>query len=355
MSSYYSAFDFFESIQEMLIDRFVSNRGLAQIREFSHKIPLCFCEEGIIVENLLGFHASQNADLSFFIQAPTLRVLQDVNRFVALYPQCQVLYSLLMLWKEGKTLLSQTIRGLWLEFDMQNLNEMTPSLFISFIKQGARDQLQILNELQSFMGPLLFPKEKLTFAMHCTEVLPKGSLFSQIGFMFFRPSSPLRLCITQMSVEKTKSYLDQIGYRYDIQPWLSHIEPLSHHCESLDLSLDIDQAPLERVGLELFKTAKSETGLLEVLVHQGLCTASQKENLLKHPKLTSLHSFKWMDHFEKNALEYFLHQTISHMKVCFSPSIGVFAKSYFWMHYLMKPPNLFSEAVWSEFNLSWNS
>jgi hypothetical protein len=316
------SFAFFQAIEKQISNCSILRQKYKDVKNLSSMIPASFCVDGLIFEAHIDQDESP-VDISYFLGSPRCELLSDASNLATVSPAWEILRGLLNRWNDGTSLFAKSIYGIWLEFDLPASNPLEPSIFLS-LKEGYASPIEVLNDL-SFIPPD-YKKTTTSFI----EQVNEGACVKQIGFMAAREKSPIRLCLAGID-KQFERFLRKIGYPHELDEFIEIYNELAVYCDRVDLAIDITERVEDRIGLEFFmQSANPDKDPLcfkvyETLVKRGLCTPRNQDELA---------NFFKKEEIEIQGRKFTSIKSVSHLKLCYSPTQGIRAKSYFWLKHI---------------------
>ncbi len=163
-------------------------------------------------------------------------------------------------------------RGLWLEWDRQDLlnHAPVPSIFLSLknlgrFPEGEDLQADWLLEgaLPTLLGRSLAPETRRLVA-RCLETLPTPGLINHAGAMLSRPTRALRLCVG-MAMGRYPGYLKHLGWEGDPRLLLQDLAQIQSRCPAAILSMNVSDRVDLGIGFECFPPEDDPEGLRRLL------------------------------------------------------------------------------------------
>jgi hypothetical protein len=319
----------------------------ARVRDIAARLP------AILAGSTFGFEcplATDNPEADFLVSISGVNgaALLSETATYALQndsaPAWSSVAELAELWADG-----QSIDNVWLEFDLTGETQFVPNLF--FQPVYAEGNHQALREILSKIGTVLLGRmisaELETSLTRCINALPERARIFQVGAMRARSLYGLRLCVDQIYLDRILFYLEQIGYRGDLDFVRATFISLQRRTDAYALHLDLCPELDVGIGLECYlNPLHSEDHqqvrlqqLLRFLVEVGVCSKSKASAVARFPGTADVerHSAEWPVALKK--IGSFLgrsstfHRRLHHIKITFGESSRVQAKAYLAVHH----------------------
>ena len=167
----------------------------------------------------------------------------------------------------------------------------------------------------------------------------------QLGFMFARHASAVRLCLLPMTYPDTLAFLRTVAWPGDHAGLAVAIAPYSLFCDGFGVHLNVADDVSPSLGIELLYDGKAYdrqpsdeprwSELFERLIADGLCTKHERDALLEWESRTSFEA-PLIERLIAGALpsdELLLHGTLhtglQHVKLSFDAQGRAGAKVYY--------------------------
>ena len=255
-------------------------------------------------------------------------------------PVWQFLQDFCLEWVSPTSWLLQGIKGLVLEFDLdeESASIPVPCIFWTF-NPGMGSVQNLLSIIR------MLPTEQISSSLEsslrlCAAAGPESARFSHLGVMLSRPTPVVRVNIRGIPEGELEDYLRQIGCGDETATLSNLLEGISDFVDYIILALDVGEKVYPRIGLECFLNKQpSEEGhwqlFLDYLVEKGLCTPGKKDALLSwegyslpssEPQLWPK-NISWGDRFLGARAVSLFTRYINHLKIVYQPSL-LEAKAY---------------------------
>lgn len=269
-----------------------------------------------LLECRLGTVTSQ-VDLSVPLPNRTIN-LPDT---ILIHPVWRRVQDLSQELADTNSSLHQTVRQLWLEFDVDGQSSKMPIPCIGLhLNQEAACNFQSLLEialklLDNRVSSRLESNLKL-----CFDALPAEAKIAFLGAMLSRQSDSLRVIINWIPPEHLSAYLSHIGWTGSVNKLEEIISTISDFVDHIVLSFDVGDTISPRIGLECYfinphRTEPHWQLFLEYLVRYGMCTPAKRDAL-----------FAWSQ-FNQQELNDF-NKFANLIKIVYKPGIPLEAKAY---------------------------
>lgn len=253
-------------------------------------------------------------------------------------------------WAGADALLEQTVRVVFLEFDLADgMGEPgVPSLFFNLEPahpqpQAARDQVRVPTALRGLTALLErpAPPPQAGLVAACIAELPSVAKAAFLGLMLSRPDPTVRLCLSRLPEAAILPYLERIG-------WTGHRAGLAKllalagaRADVFTLNLDLGPEGnlLPRAGIECFirpwawlASRGRWSDLVDTLRETGLCLAEKGDGVLAFGGLTPIHDPRlWPPDLALGGPShprFGLARSINHLKITIEAQGGLEAKAY---------------------------
>ncbi|MEH1908962.1 hypothetical protein [Nostoc sp.] len=258
---------------------------------------------------------------------------------------CQVL-------SDDNSVLYKGINDIWLEFDIDDFQCLTPSIFFNF-NCHINDVFELVKIAESALElllnkPIIEPLKANLSGCFTNCTLP--TRVSHIGVMLSRQQKALRVNIDNLPPDHISTYLQNIGFTGVTEEIEVLSKELLYFVENVRICLDVGNVIYPHVGLECFfsektKLVSSESNFLNYLVEQGLCSSVKRDALLAWSGYTtpksSLHPWSSnliAESLLKPANQFSIFERkVSHIKIVNKPSYQLEAKAYLWFQHKWLP------------------
>ena len=255
-------------------------------------------------------------------------------------------------WADKNSDLTDKIQCFWLEFDMPNeKNDVPiPSIFFGPTKKYSNIQEKNISQFKWLTDtaiPILkgqdVPfqvKEKIN---DCLLKMPENTSLFQIGTMLSRENQSVRLHINKINPEQIIPYLQQIGYKENLEELVKLIDEIKDKADRFVFSYDVTENGIgPRIGIELsyssnlFQEEKRWEDLLDYLVEKGICLAEKRDALINYTGIEENQNFSgavlkpvstsadYLDKINKSTIVRY----INHVKIVYNPNKKLEAKAY---------------------------
>jgi hypothetical protein len=187
-------------------------------------------------------------------------------------------------WQNAKSFPFKTLVNIWFEYDFENIekNILKPNFF--YAPAEGSHPFEVVSTTQTVLETIAgetVEKETLIQLLHSLHQLPKNGWVSQIGKMFAREETSLRLFIQEIPCNGIGNYLDKINYSYAHEENLNQLlDCCYHYADQVDLDIDVGETIGNTIGLECsFNEMKTAVNFLEYLLINGFCTQQKHEAL----------------------------------------------------------------------------
>jgi hypothetical protein len=262
-------------------------------------------------------------------------------------PFWQQIHQFCQDWTTANSLSHETIKDIWLEFDIDGKIENLKAACWFFTLRGEVFQnkdpeaLSKLLQLVSLLQNAPVDECRTNLILRCVDELPDNVGIDKIGAMLTRQGKPLRLNVNGLSAQAIPAYLARVQGEAINSELVEIVNHFSHLSDQIVLCFDIEQEIGSRIGLECYldKQPQKEprwSEFLDNLVKTNLCTSEKREALLNWPGLiqqkdaqdswpVNLQNIEsWMD---KDKISVFW-RTINHLKLVYQPHHPLEAKAY---------------------------
>jgi hypothetical protein len=192
---------------------------------------------------------------------------------------------------------------IWLEFDVDGSATQVPSLFFALLEPEAtllsageceRSLSWLCGEALPALWQRAIPRSIEGHLARCVEALPATADRIQIGTMLARKVDALRFCGFQVMAEAVLPFLGRIEWPGDLEAVAGILERYAGLAHSFCVHVDIAQAVLPTLGLELLFPPGDPWDwqplydsrwqrLFDTLVADGYCLPAKRDALLEWP------------------------------------------------------------------------
>lgn len=332
--------DYLAQVEDHLPSVLVSPAALLDIRSMGRELPparsACF-------ECPLG-QVGGETDFSMCVDG-AIHTLARRNAFAKLNtssvnsPPWQRFRAFCDSWSDSAFL--RQIRNVWLEFDRSRhpMPVDRPNVFFGVHRTRNRQELGVagLRVLQG--GPL--PAELTNAISFCFGTLPPDARVFQVGVMFSRKDTPIRLCVIGITREQLLDYLSSIGWPGSLQDVEGILRSLPQNVRVLAADFDLDGSTGQvgpRLGIECYMGREYSLvnvypdweRFLEQLVGLELCLPDERDALLAWPGYEP----------RRIILPSVIYRGVNHVKVVWEPPGSVHAKAYLvFLHRWVRGPD----------------
>jgi hypothetical protein len=349
--------DYLYSVASHIPQTLISNQNLNEIRTLSNNFTGNLTSFLIFESRLNSYNARSDYCFAVSSKNGEREVLKDLikgkNLPYAFLNQSEwkQLGDFAESWTDTKSILYDSIIGLWFEFDTAStiIDAPTPSIFIQprskFMMTGdATSQHTYLTKiaLPLLLGrPLVNKVEEKV--LECIKMLPLESSLFQIGTMLSRKDDEIRIVIKRIRAEEIIPYLKSIGWSDDQNNSLSNLlEEIKEIVSRIVLHISVGEDVNPKVGIECsfypdnYHREEGWKSLLNYLLEKGLCNKEKYSSLLK---FSGIEPQDYDEYFDPNKCtpavmiseeEYSsaLIRYISHIKLVYEPNNPIEAKAY---------------------------
>lgn len=262
------------------------------------------------------------------------------------HPLWQFLEQFSQEWIQPNSFLSESIKNLSLEFDLdvEPSQILIPCIFLAF-NRDFWDNPHNLQQLLDYstLKPL-FKEINLSVLIsnlhRCILSLPEKAWIAHLGIMLSRPGKMVRVVVKDIHPQQIPDYLTQL--KFDNSNTLSHLlANLSELVDYIALDLDVGETIEAKIGLEcrIQKNPpldKRWQALLDYLVSQGLCTPQKQKSLLAWSGITQKadcpdiwpQDLRMGDLLAGDKALSIFYRSIYHIKIVYQPGFPLSAKAY---------------------------
>ncbi|MBW4641601.1 MAG: hypothetical protein KME23_00985 [Goleter apudmare HA4340-LM2] len=335
----YSLQDYLNLIVPYLSNLLISSQQLTYIKQVAQLLPPL---SPALLECRLADKQPQ-VDLSVGLQPMKFPIAQPLIS----YPFWQELDRFCQDWTTVNTLPHETVKDIWLEFDLDGATDglRVACWFFSLRGEIFKDKnpaaLSKLMQIISCVQNHPVDEWRRALVERCVAALPDGVGISQVGAMRSRHGKPLRLNIGGLSIETIPAYLAQIQEQEVKAELVEIMNLVKHLSDRLVLCFDVEEKVGSRIGLECYfhQQPKKEPRwreFLDLLVAMQCCTPQKRDALLQWPGLIQEKNNQELWPVNLRALDSWVSQgnisvfwrTINHLKLVYQPDRPLEAKAY---------------------------
>jgi len=262
-------------------------------------------------------------------------------------------------WRDKGSLLYIGIEDIWLEFDIDSVNQSIPepSLFfkINCIKGEYNEGNNIVKNLQeidwifdSALKSLMLDSLK-TSTKHrlykCFKFLPVDSQVFQIGIMLPRRSESraVRICVNKIKICDISNYLKNIECLESTKEIESILNDIEKIVDDVALNISVEDIVHSKIGLECYikeysKDSPKWQAFFNFLIQNQLCTIEKVNALNEWIGYSDEKSHRelWPDSFKMGAsfvyprLRSTIVRGLHHVKIVYQPGKSLDIKAYLW-------------------------
>ena len=200
------------------------------------------------------------------------------------------------LWANPSYQFFDNIGNLWLEFDtakasssLQLVNALRQPCIFFGPKTEKLDHEQLYRLIREALGVLGEPGLGDSTLSSFIRLLPENARLFQVGLMFSRPNSGLRVCVNRLAPEKIADWFVELKWGGDIKSLaaiLQQITPLLNHI-TVDLNLT-ENGVANKIGLECYVDWREMDGdlwipFMRLLENMDLCLPQKRQGVLDFP------------------------------------------------------------------------
>jgi len=254
-------------------------------------------------------------------------------------------------WTDPKSILYDSIIGIWFEFDTASeiSNDPAPSIFFQ-----PKSNYAITGDVHSqniwitkiALPPLLgreLSSNVEAKVLECINKLPLEASLFQIGTMLSRKDDEIRIVIKRIRAEEIISYLESIGWADEEENKLSCLlEEIKDIVSRIVLHISVGENVNPKVGIECsfypdnFHKEEGWKKLLNYLSEKGLCNKEKYAALLKFSGIEPQDHDEYFDpnkctpavRISDEEYSSALIRYISHVKLVYEPNKTIQAKAY---------------------------
>ena len=329
----------------------VSPESLQRVISLTRQLPAALSQFVYIECRLTA--SDPQVDVILNITDAGRRIIAGQNPVIALperlraHPLWQRVIEFCRRWTDPRSPLHDTVRSIWLEFDLDERCSDVPVPGIFVRLEGGIDQTTSVPEPEKVLLvcnailPVLLGRE-LESSMHehvrrCIDSLPAGARLSEIGALLPRADHWIRLCIKDVPEPLLLPYLSSVGWGGHSNELQSILERFSKaevpgHRGAMHpgyLDLDVGDVVEARLGLEYFMErgprqlvhGVSESAWLDKLVDARVCARDKRDGLLAWPGY--FHA-----RFAHEVWPSVVVRHANHVKLVYAPGQPLIAKAY---------------------------
>lgn len=336
--------EYLNVVKPYLSDALLSPQVLTRVEKVAKLIPQLSPTKifPALLECRLEAGQSQ-VDLSVGLQPVKIPAITSLSS----YPFWQQLHQFSEDWTTPGSLPCETIKDIWLEFDLDGQNDIPAvacwffTLEADAFKDKSAEARSKLLKIVSLLQNCPVDERRAALLHHCLDVFPERVGIVEIGAMLTRTGAPIRLDVLGLSPETIPSFLAQIQGKEIDANFSEIVTTFGNLTDSIVLCFDIGKKIGSRIGLECFldnqpKKEPRWIELLDLLVTMGCCTSEKRDALLSWPGLLQQKSAfdawpsdlknlrKWMG---RDNISVFW-RTINHVKLVYQPDKHLEAKAY---------------------------
>jgi hypothetical protein len=205
-------------------------------------------------------------------------------------------------WSSPESPLYEAVESAFLEFDSveQDGGVSAPSIFFN-----GENERTIRAALPALLGSSV--PEKIERKLYdCYVALSPPAGVYQLGAMFSRNASAIRLTISNVAPSRITDYLDQVGWGWPLRPLAELISRLARLADVRLFDIDVSEAVGPVVGIECYLSRSTRPSrnsrwkrFLDELGSAGLCLPQKREGLLEWPGFdrdNSTSVLRWLNH-----------------------------------------------------------
>lgn len=303
----------------------VSNPDQRWLRTIGRHVPADLTAF-VIFESHLG-QAENRADLAFAL----LREKGEFERLAQFRPASEHpawwhIKQLARNTLDPEHPLYEKVDNFWFEFDRNQPGDALPppGFFVGFRKQNIVESNDWLHHLLTAPQSNQFPNAPVL--LRCLDALPEETIYLQIGRMFSRPGSAVRLCAHPLLLENLAPFLGDVKWPSLNSKFEHIVAQLTRFETHVAIGLDVNETTAARLGLELFLRDDPENSaqfhdFLDWLGANALCRPDQAQAIRAWPGTTP----EQFPHLANNRA---LIRGIDHLKLIFEHDRLTAAKVY---------------------------
>ncbi len=213
-------------------------------------------------------------------------------------PEWEKIGKLCSTWDEPESILSESVRKVWLEFDLiNNPGNLIPGIFLNLhinkkaggpagFKSSLFNVLDTVSE--TFYGVKNSGKLRETLNF-CFEALPEKAVVPHIGIMLSRTLKAYRINLGDLEAEDLLDYLQKIKWPGDIKSVKKQLDEMDNYFDYYVFGIDVGEKIYPTLGFESYFQDPKPVGeprwapALDYLEKKGMVTKKKKEALLDFP------------------------------------------------------------------------
>lgn len=256
--------------------------SLGRVRRLAASLPAAIA--GFFgFERRLGL-ANARTDFAFSLSNFGRDWLLDSNR----WPE---LANLVATWRAH---FDSDADAVWLEFDTSRraADERTPNAFVALDRRESGTLARpasVTSAIESTYTANGCAAKAPRALAACIDACPASVARLQLGFMFSRATSPIRLCALPLAYDEALSFLRAVCWPGSLDRLAPLIEPYAPLCDGFGVHIDVLEAVAPTLGLELLYDGRAResqpdheerwNALFARLVAEGLCSDREREAL----------------------------------------------------------------------------
>ncbi len=264
------------------VNELTEPESLERVRHVAESLPAS-------VAGFFGFErrlgrANAGTDFALSLSRFGRDWLLDSNR----WPQ---LANLVATWRAH---FASDADAVWLEFDTSRrvADERVPNAFVALDRResGALARpAAITAAIENFYAAIGCAAKAPPALSACIDAIPPSVGRLQLGFMFSRATSPIRLCLLSLAFDEALSFLRAVSWPGSLDRVAAVIEPYAPLCDGFGVHVDVLDGIAPSVGVELLYDARAResqpdkegrwSALFARLVEDGLCSDREREAL----------------------------------------------------------------------------
>ena len=200
-------------------------------------------------------------------------------------------------WESEVSPLYKKVSNVWLEFDVEEeVKDLpVPSCFFGVHSLYGTNAVNSEhphnwiweNALYLLLGKRLSASVEDNI-IKCFAALPDNAYIFQIGLMLAREWDGVRLCIRNISVDKTIAYLKKINWPGNLDNLQQRLNHISQFLDRIDLDIDVSNSIGHKIGLECYlqkqpQFEKRWFDFLDYLIVRRLCLSEKQKALFQYP------------------------------------------------------------------------
>ena len=249
-------------------------------------------------------------------------------------------------WSTPGTLLHETVRTMWLEFDATATVASHPVPSVFFDVNGVsysnlEGYTQRINHGIRYLTDTDLSSTVSKALQRVLVYLPNHAHLYYLGAMLSRPTRALRVCLGGLRADEILPYLQVLGYQSTIERLNMCLNTYGQEAERFVLNLDVGPDASEKIGLEVFLPGHAPNNawqhLFDLLVQHDLCTEEEHTAILGWEGYTAIdpqdptyHALRAATHGDLRVMI----RRLNHLKfVIEEDEPSVRAKAYLFMGY----------------------